>query len=58
MQILRVVAQRKQIQPVSMRMRPHLLGQGSNIAVSRGVGHRHGLDLELLWSRPGATAPM
>ena len=25
------------------------MGQGSNIAVSCGVGHRHGLDPMLLW---------
>ena len=34
------------------------MGEGSRVAVSCGVGRRHGLDLALLWlwRRPGATA--
>ena len=36
------------------------VGLGSGIAVSCGVGHRHGLDPALLWvwRRPVATAPI
>ena len=36
------------------------MGQGSGVAVSCGVGRRHGLDLVLLWlwHRPAATAPI
>ena len=36
------------------------VGQGSGIAVSCGVGCRHGLDPALLWLwyRPTATAPI
>ena len=36
------------------------VGQQSGIAVSCGVGHRHGLDPVLLWlwCRPAATAPI
>ena len=51
-----VVAQRKQIQLVSVRMQvrptPGLtqwVKHPSSIAVSCGVGHRRGLDLVLLW---------
>ena len=36
----------------------HSVGQGSGIAVSYGVGHRHGSDLVLLWCRPAAAAPI
>ena len=34
--------------------------KGSSIAVSHGVGHRHGSDLVLLWlwCRPAAIAPI
>ena len=33
------------------------MGSGSSIAVSYGIGRRHGLDLKLLWlwRRPAAT---
>ena len=47
-----------------MRMRVQSLalfsGQGSGIAMSCGVGHRHGLGPTLLWlwARPVATAPI
>ena len=36
------------------------MGEGSAVALSRGVGHRRGLNLALLWlwRRPAATAPM
>ena len=36
------------------------MGWGSGVAVSCGVGHRHGLDPALLWLwyRPAATAPI
>ena len=36
------------------------MGQGSSVAVSCGVGRRHGLDPVLLWlwRRPVATAPI
>ena len=36
------------------------MGLGSSIGVSRGVGHRCGLDLALLWlwHRPAAIAPI
>ena len=36
------------------------MGQGSGVAVSCGVGHRHGSDPALLWlwHRPTATAPI
>ena len=36
------------------------MGQGSGVAVSCCVGHRHGSDLALLWlwGRPAATAPI
>ena len=39
---------------------PCLVGQGSVVAMSCGVGRRHGLDLALLWlwCRPAATAPI
>ena len=38
---------------------PHSVGQGSGVAVSCGVGHRHGSDPAWLWlwCRPVATAP-
>ena len=47
-----------------MRTQVHSLvrsvGYRSGVAMSRGVVHRHGLDLVLLWlwHRPGATAPI
>ena len=36
------------------------MGQGSGVAVSCGVGCRHGSDLALLWQsgRPAAVAPI
>ena len=36
------------------------MGRGSEVAVSRGVCHRCGLDPELLclWCRPAAVAPI
>ena len=36
------------------------MGEGSAVALSRGVGHRRGLNLALLWlwRRPAATAPI
>ena len=36
------------------------MGEGTNIAVSCGVGCRHGTDLVLLclWCRPAAAAPI
>ena len=39
---------------------PRSVGQGSSIAMSCGVGHRHGSDLALLWlwCRPAAVAPI
>ena len=39
---------------------PHSVGQVSSIAVSCGIGHRHGLDATLLWlwHRPSAAAPV
>ena len=39
---------------------PCPVGWGSGVAVSCGVGCRHGLDLVLLWlwRRPAATAPI
>ena len=41
------------IRLVSMRMwvwsRPRSVGQGSGMAMSRGVGHRHSLDPAILW---------
>ena len=39
---------------------PRSVGEGSGIAVSCGVGHRHSSDLALLWlwCRPEATAPI
>ena len=39
---------------------PHSVGYGSGIAVSCGVGYRHGSDPELLWlwHRLAATAPI
>ena len=39
---------------------PCSMGWGSGVAVSCGVGCRHGLDLALLWlwRRPVATAPI
>ena len=44
----------------TMRLRVRSLGQGSGVAVSCGVGHRHGSDLALLWlwCRPAAIAPI
>ena len=35
---------------------PHLVGYGSSVAMSRGVGRRHGLDPVLLQCRLEATA--
>ena len=37
---------------------PHSVGKGSDVALSCGIGHRHGLDPALLWlwRRPAATA--
>ena len=32
--------------------------KGSDIALSCGVGRRHGSDLALLWRRPAATVPI
>ena len=34
--------------------------KGSDVALSCGVGHRHGLDLVLLWlwHKPGTVAPI
>ena len=37
---------------------PCSAGQRSGIAVSCGVGSRHGWDLALLWHRQVATAPI
>ena len=39
---------------------PCSVGEGSSIAMSCGVGHRHGWDPGLLWLwwRPAATAPI
>ena len=34
------------------------MGQGSGVAMSCGVGRRHGLDPELLWHRLAAVAPI
>ena len=36
------------------------MGQGSGVAVSYGVGHRHSSDLALLllWCRPASVAPI
>ena len=57
-----IVAQQKPIQPVSLRMGVRSLaslsGWGSCAAVSCGIGHRGGLDPELLWLwyRPVAAA--
>ena len=36
------------------------MGYGCGVAMSYGVGHRHGLDLVWLWlcRRPAATAPI
>ena len=59
-----IVAQQKPIQPVSLRMGVRSLaslsGWGSCAAVSCGIGHRGGLDPELLWLwyRPAAVAPI
>ena len=59
-----VMAQWKQIWLASREHRfnpwPCSVGWGSSTAVSCGVGHRHGLDLALLWlwCRPAATAPI
>ena len=36
---------------------PHSVGEGSSIAMSCGVGRRHGLDPVLLWCRSAAVAP-
>ena len=35
---------------------PCSVGYGSGVAVSCGVGHRHGLDPAWLWHRPAAVA--
>ena len=39
---------------------PYLVGQGSGVAVSGGVGNRGSLDTMLLWlwCRPAALAPL
>ena len=39
---------------------PHLVGSGSSVAMSRGVGCRHGSDplLLWLWCKPAAAALM
>ena len=37
-------------------LRPCLVGSGSSVAMSCGVGHRRGLDPMLLWYRPAAAA--
>ena len=58
------MVQQKRTRLVSMSMRvpsPALLvGRGSGVAVSCGVGHRCGSDPELLWlwCRPAAVAPI
>ena len=58
------VAQQKRGQLVSMRMqvqsRPCLVGWGSGLAMSCGVGCRRGLDPALLWlwHRLAAAAPI
>ena len=47
------MVQWKRIQLVFMRIRfdlwPRLVGWGSGVAMSCGLGHRVGLDPELLW---------
>ena len=59
---VRTVAQRKQIQLVSMRMQVRFLafsmGEGSGITLTCGVGQRHGSDPVLLWHRSAAAAPI
>ena len=37
---------------------PHSVGRGSDVAVSRGVGHRYGSDPKLLWYMLAAIAPI
>ena len=43
-----------------MRLRVQSLASLSGVAMSCGIGRRHGSDLALLWlcSRPAATAPI
>ena len=45
-----------------MRMQVHSLaslsGQGSSVAMSCGIGHRHGSDPTLLWHRLAVVAPI
>ena len=47
------MAQQYQTRQVLMRTWiqswPHSVGQGSGVALSCGIGHRHGLDPVLLW---------
>ena len=58
--------QGKDMCPLSFQMSPeldpwpHSAGQGSGVAVSCRVGHRHGSDLALLWlwHRTAAAAPI
>ena len=59
------VAQQKEIQLVPMRMQVQSLASlsgwlSSGVALSCGVGHRHGSDLALpwLWCRSAVTAPI
>ena len=45
---------------MQVRFLAFLSGLGSSVAMSCGVGHRHGLDLMLLWlwRRQAATVPI
>jgi len=49
--LLRFSVNEPDLYPQGHRLVPwlHSVGSGSGIAMSCGVGHRHGLDLALLW---------